>query len=395
MKRNLAVSAGVLFVLLVTAGLLRQEPDRKLTPTSYGVAPFGYKALFDLLSESNLPVGRNLAAARALPERTTVWWIEPTSLCRSAADEPATTLDPWSGRGWIERGGTAVVFLASDSGPPVCDSVAGEKLPPRYEPPAEVMPTPTPGSFSLGGDEPSATPIVVQGPRLRAARHLRLPKLGLFKEGGDWTVGAAAGDRPFVLERPVGEGRLVVIGDAALLSNHWLGEDDAAPFVVDLVAAYGTPLIDEHDHGFGATRGTVAYLWHSAARPAFLGLALLGLTFAWWGAALSPRTAAGDERPAPTLESYVDSLATLYARAGDHAAVAARYRELALAQLRRASALPPDTPPDLLIERFQRQRLLHADEIHLLRQAPATATAAELQRYAGRLDEIVRKATSR
>jgi hypothetical protein len=390
-NRNTAVSAGVLFVLLATAGLLSRKPDRLFTPTSYGTAPFGYKAALDLMRESELPAGRNLERPRDLPERATVWWIEPTTLCDSGEDEQ------WSGAGWLERGGTAVVLLPASSGPPLCESIAGSALPPRLAPLVGAAPTPTPGTADLAailGGGAEGTPRPVRGPRLRAPRNLTMPDIGAFAEAGDWTMAAEIDGRPFILERQVGEGRLVVVGDARFAANRWLDRADSAPLLMDLVGAYGAPLLDERDHGFGASGGTLSYLWGSPARPAFIGLALLGLTFAWWGAALSPRTAAGDERPAPTLEAYVGSLASLYARATDHAAVAVRYRDFALAQLRRQSALPPDTPAEILIDRLQRQRSIDASEARLLRASPAVASPAELRQHTQRLDEILRKAST-
>ena len=409
MKRGVAASAAALFVLLATWGLLGQQPDRKLTPTSYGTSPRGFKGLYDLLRESGVPAERSLARFADLPETTTIWWIEPLSVCERGAPAPAATTDAdrvdypgpthapeereeWSGAGWLLRGGTAVVFLTPADEFAAC---AGAELPGRAVPETPTPPpgpTPTP-TFDLGVVENPAPPQQrVQGPRVPAKRALAPADLEAFTAAGNWNVAAQLDGAPFILERSVGAGRLVVVADDRFLTNAWLDHADAAPLAMDLVRAYGAPALDERDHGFGTAGSTSAYLWRSSARAAFLGLAMLGAVFAWWGAALPPRTADATATSAPTLERYVDSLATLYARARDYGAVAERYREFTLSELRRQTGLPQDTPADTVIERLLRQRRLDENEARLLRQQAAVASAAELRQQTQRLDQILRKA---
>lgn len=396
MKRNALLSAAVLFLLLVTAGLFAQQPDRKLTPTSYGTAPHGYKAVADLLEESGLRIERNLAPFNRLPDGATVWWIEPTSLC-GGAEAGHEGASPWSGAEWVERGGTAVIFLPAGSGPPACANVAGLALPERLEigKVEEANPAPEAAEQLAKVYAPSdGPPRQVRGARVPTPRTLTTTTVGAFADTKEWTAAAEVEGKPFVLERARGRGRIVVVGDTRFLDNIWLARADAAPLALDLVRAYGPPIIDERDHGFGATGGGLAYLWRSPARGALLGLLVLGVVFAWWGAAQPPRTADSPGLPAPTLDSYVHSLATLYARARDHAAVAAQYRLFALGQLRRQTGLAPDVPADLVVERLLRQRVLDPAEARLLREPPPVASAAELRQQTLLLDEILRKAAT-
>lgn len=323
-----------------------------------------------------------------------MWWIEPTSLCGGgeASGEDARA---WSGGEWVEHGGTAVIFLAAGTGPPGCATIAGFALPERRElgkaDEPSAAPT-TPEQLEQVLAPTDAAPRQVSGDRVPAPRNLTTTTVGAFAEAKDWQIAAAVEGKPFILERARGRGRVVVVGDAQFLGNVWLDHADSAPLAMDLVHAYGAPIFDERDHGFGATGGSLAYLWRSPARGALLGLMVLGVAFAWWGAAQPPRTADSPSAPAPTLESYVHSLATLYARARDHAAVAAQYRLFTLGQLRRQTGLPPDVPAALVVERLLHQRVLDPAEARLLREPPPVASAEELRQQTHLFDAILRKA---
>lgn len=387
--RATAIALGVLVVLLAVAGIENRRLEMDFAPTTYGTMPFGYKALFDLLRESGVPAERSIAAAADLPDGATVWWIRPFDLCHRPADDDEPRA-PWDGLSWLERGGTALMFLGGGTHPDPCAAIAGFALPARAaRSPADgkwAEDDPTAEIAGGGGDMRSIEGAVVSRPRLLAP-----PDLATFADGGDWTVIATAAERPFALERTVGAGRLVVLADAGFLSNSWLDRADAAPLAMDLVRAFGPPLLDEHEHGHGKA-GALEKLTASPAAGVFAGLLLLGAAFAWWGAALPPRTAAGAEAPAPTLADYVDSLAVLYARSGDHAAAAVQYRDFTLAQLRRRLSLPADTPAAAVAARLERHGRLAAEDLDLLRREPRVASAAELRQTAEALDAVRRKA---
>jgi hypothetical protein len=172
-----------------------------------------------------------------------------------------------------------------------------------------------------------------------------------FEETGGASVRAMVDGRPFVVATPVGKGTLVLVADAAPLRNQWLDKGDAAVFTMDLVRAFGVPHIDERNHGMHLERGALRYLLHSAAVPALLGILLLGLVTVWHGNLWPARTAVTGATPAPTLDAFVDSLAQLYARTGDYARVAERYRQLTAARLRRHFGLPVETPLETLLDR--------------------------------------------
>src|SRR4029453_15682859 len=60
-------------------------------------------------------------------------------------------------------------------------------------------------------------------------RRLRVPPLARFTDAGDWLVRATVDDLPFVLERRVGEGTLIVVSASVFLRNAWRGRAPPAP----------------------------------------------------------------------------------------------------------------------------------------------------------------------
>lgn len=235
-------------------------------------------------------------------------------------------------------------------------------------------------------------------------RRLRSAGLVAFKDASSsasahgarpsWQVVARLDGHPFALERRLGRGRLVLVADAAFLSNRWLDRGDDAPLALDLARAYGAPHFDELSHGLGRPRSGLAYLLHSCALPFFLGLALLGAAWAWRGAALPPRCVAELDPSAPTLDSFVDSLAALYARSGDHARVFESYRELTARLLRRHFGLHPETPKETLVARLERRRGIGEEGLRLLAEGAPVRSRGELEQAVAVLDRMAEQATS-
>jgi hypothetical protein len=399
MSASARAAAVAAFFALLLLGLLTGDDPRDFTQTSFGKLPFAYGAVFDLLRELGLPVARSFAGPDALSAGATVWWIEPNGLVKSApppdAESHPQPPSPLAGAplaGFVERGGTAVVLLpvGLDGAASAVETVAGLAVPARH-----VIASPH------GADAEEGTPTGAQvepGPIASRARSLVVDAPVVFDADdgalGDWRVAAKLGGEPFVLERAVGDGRLVLGADPRFLSNQWLDRGDAALLAVDLVRAYGTPHIDERAHGITAQRGTLAYLARSPAAPFFAALALVGLVLAWNGAALPRRTLVDADPDAPTLESFVASLARLYAATGDHARVLARARELAARRLRRHFGLPPDAPVDRLLERLARTRRLPAPGLDVLSRGAPVRDAAGLERAVAALDQLVEEAVS-
>src|SRR5262249_36623472 len=77
---------------------------------------------------------------------------------------------------------------------------------------------------------------------------------------------------------------------------------------------------------------------------------------AWRGGLVPPRTVDQDAPPAPTLETFVTSLATLYAGSHDYERLLARYRDATARRLRRHFGLPAEVPLDTVPPRAEPPR---------------------------------------
>jgi hypothetical protein len=200
---------------------------------------------------------------------------------------------------------------------------------------------------------------------------------------------------PLALERKVGEGLLIVIADARILSNDRLGHVDSAPFVFDWIRDHGHPWIDEHAHGVVPETGTFRYLAQSPAWAAGLGLLVMGVLVVWRGHAWPTRTVSEFDPDSPTLSTFVDSVARLYSRTRDHAQVFDRYRLLCLDRIRRALGLAPGTGVEVILASLRARagngpQLEEVGLRHLLIKQPSISSASDLARNVARLDELVR-----
>ena len=96
---------------------------------------------------------------------------------------------------------------------------------------------------------------------------------------------------------------------------------------------------------------------------------------------------------APTLETFVASMASLYAGSRDHGRVLERYRELTAARLKRHFGLPQEVSTTALAERIRRERRLAPGRLERLTESQPDASAGELAAAAGELDELVEEVT--
>ncbi len=380
MRRRLRLSVLAAAILLVALGALLSDTDRELTRTTFGTVPDGYSALFHLLDELRFPVARIYDVA-ALPPGATVWWIEPWGICRGTGAPNAGS--DWAGERWMRAGGTGVVFLSPPraGGDRSCESIAGLPVP------ARVLAGARDGASAAGGH-------LVTGPIAPVPRWLESDSLGVFAQSGLGSAIAFAGEQPFAVEYPLGNGRLILVADSSFLRNRRLDRADAAPFAVDLVQAFGSPRIDEAEHGMGVERSAARYLLTSPAAPLLAGLAVLGLLLFWHGALMPPATLPAGEAEAPALAAFVDSLASLYARTGDHARLLEQYRLRVAGRLRRHLHLPPEAALALLLDRVRARSNASAEQLRLLGEGRPVRSEAELRAAARSLDELEREVGS-
>jgi hypothetical protein len=385
-------------ILLMIVGMLLPDGSERMTATSFGTFPHGHRAVFELLVELGFPVSRNLDPPDRIPAESAVWWIAPGGLC--AGDEETVL---WEITGLLEEGGTALVFPPHD-----CARLGALEIPERSargdageaseeeeegeeeESARNLLDRWLAGDLALA-EIPTEIQQLVGGPG-PGLRRLDAPPLLRFQESGDFEVRARLDGAPFILEKRVGAGTLVLVADATFLTNGFLDRADAAPLVVDLASHYGVGLVDEFSHGMGRERHPVFYLARSSALPVFAGLALLGLLALWRGSSLPRRRVDEVDLPAPALDRFVASLASLYARSRDEGRVAERYRELTLARLRRHFGLPAETPAKIIVERLRRDRRLSPALLGPLTEPETPRGEAALRAQVRRLDALVKEA---
>jgi hypothetical protein len=356
--KRILISAGALIALLLALNLwLWPNQELQQSATSFGIMRDGYKATFDLLTELNFPVTRSYRRPKLLAPGGTIWFVSPSFL---DADKPSAHDDAHEVIEWASRGGTAVIF----GEPGVNWKLIG----------------------LLRKTEEAQDRQLIQGDLARAPRWLDVPDLLHFSapdKGADdnWRVRLTANGKPFALEKDVGNhgGRVIAIADDNFLRNEHLADADASLLVVDLVRAFGPPSFDEHAHGLAAPSSlSFAILDSRALLPIVVGL-LAAMLWVWSQHAWPVRTLKEDsDMPAPSIASFVESLAILYARAGDPAAVFRAYRIGFLRRLRRQLGLRPDYPEDLLLERLARDRSLTVETRRRLIDCEAPADQREL-----------------
>jgi hypothetical protein len=342
--KRILISAGALIALLLALNLwLSPNQELQQSASSFGIMRDGYKATFDLLIEMNFPVTRSYRRPKLLPPNQTVWFVSPSFL---EADKPSAHDDAHEVIEWASRGGTAVIF----GEPGVNWKLIGLLR------------------KSEAGQVESDRELM-EGDLARTPRWLVVPDLPHFsasEKGADdnWRVRLTANGKPFAMEKDVGKngGRVIAIADDNFLRNEHLADADASLLVVNIVRAFGAPSFDEHSHGLAAPSSLpLAILESRALLPIVIGL-VAAMLWVWSQRAWPVRTLKeGSDMPAPSIASFVESLAILYARAGDPAAVFRAYRTGFLRRLRRQLGLRPDYPEDRLLERVARDRSLSVE----------------------------------
>jgi hypothetical protein len=382
-----------LFFLAMFAEIVTRDESWELTQTSHGIIPVGHGAVYEMLMQLGLGAGRSYENERNLPEAATVWWIEPGGLCSGAGDGPleADRSGVWRATDWMARGGTGVVFLPDKPLDCLAEGVlAGEPIPAR----TLDVDDEAPGDETLGEElnEETLGITTMLGKILRQPRTLDKMPLRHFRNTMNYEVLVADVEfGPFVVSRKIGEGQLVLVASALPLRNTSLRKADAATFVVDLALAFGSPLIDEREHGLLPRPLPIVFLVRSAAMPAFGGVVLLGALLIWRARAESPPRLEPDQPEPPTLDAYIGSVANLYRGTRDHIEVLRAYQEFALSQLRRSLRLPPAASREQLENRLRLSSGVTSEDLETLLNEPACSKRSELLRATSQIDQILER----
>jgi uncharacterized protein DUF4350 len=357
LSRRSLVSLVAAVVLLLGLNLwMAPKVALRESPTSFGVERQGYKAAYNLLLELGVPVRRSYVRPGAVPANGSLWLVSPSFLNGDLRDDDAAG---GALLRWVRAGGTAVVFGDPESDWKRLNIKRG---------------------LGVGG-----AANLIKGDFAPRARQLDAIELVHFAAANDHAAHAKARVRltcdgaPFALEMPLGAGRLVAVADGRFMRNANLGSGDASVLLVDLVRALGPPVFDEYFHGMVESGSLVATLAGSRViLPLVAGLLLallwIGEQHSWPPRRLAERA----EEPVPSIASFLDSLAVLYARARDPGAAFRAYRAGFLHRVRRQLWPQGEFSEQLLLERLERDRSLLPETRHWLIDGAAPASESEL-----------------
>lgn len=377
--RSLILLSVLILVVSIAASSrsLLQAPDSDgMGRDSYGTRGYGFRAVFEVLDELDVPVRRGLAAPTPDPTINTLVLLAPNQpLCER---EPAylTSLLPW-----IDRGGRLIIAVGfvgrferelreqqADHSeienkslwevlelPDVSmtfvhtlpegawedeDSIAEEFLEGFADnnAPSRVVPVEHSGTLA----EP-----------LRSIEQLALP--GDEQVYLDWETTEPAGtlsipnaeddDRVIAAAFPRGQGRIVVVANASIFSNRLLAQADNSLLAVWLFSPQGQAVhFDEFYHGLGVRGNPLILLTQPGYGSLALGLLLFVCLASWREAVLLGPPLPDEQQSRRDIGEYIAAMGQfLSAGRSSRPFLVQRFRDGILRELSVELALPPET----------------------------------------------------
>ncbi|MGB0062774.1 DUF4350 domain-containing protein [Candidatus Binatus sp.] len=351
-RRVLYLILALMLVLLGINVWIERSKSLDNSETSLGVGVDGYKAAYDLLHELHFPAGRSYVRPVHVPHDHVLWMVMPDFLNPEARLTDADVNDL---KEWIKAGGVAVVMgdVASQWDRLGLDATA----------------------------KAGETTSLIKGDFATGGLTIPIENLAYFKSAEkDARVRLNSDGRPFALEKKMGGGKLIAIADGQFIFNSNLDKADASVLLVDLVREIGTPDFDEYSHGLVASESAFALF----SNPQLLILlAIASITALLWIAQQHSFPARGlrDEQcPAPSLDSFVDSLGVLYSRSNDPIAAFNAYRASFLRRARRQLSPKIELSEQSAIDRLARDRSLSEEDRAWLQGNKSPTNEAELVR---------------
>lgn len=351
------LSVLILVVSLLGAWLsLYRTPDSGCRGTdSYGTRGYGYRALFELLNELDVPVRRQITPPDPGPAETSLVLLQPNAGLTSTEPTYLRRLLPW-----VENGGRLTIALPRvDSLAEIMQQASAQTEKGRSVPLPSVLET-----LGLPGVKPeiiSTLPddqnsrrrirrrldeesfkdemIRVFGSATPPARLVDVESEGTLQEAsvarlalpGDeiqvvtcdatqpsGMIRYVSGDdeeRILAVEFPRGQGRIIVVSDDALFRNRYLAQADNSVLAARVISPQGQAVVfDEFYHGLGV-RGNPLFLM---TRPGYaalaLGLLLFSCLIVWREAVLL-----GPSLPDETVErrdigEYLSAMGRLFSK---------------------------------------------------------------------------------
>lgn len=102
-----------------------------------------------------------------------------------------------------------------------------------------------------------------------------------FEPSEDWHTVYAAGGHAVLIERSVGEGSLVLVADAYLLSNEAMRTERHTDLIAWLAGTNGTIFFDETTLGTQRTQGIASLMWKYRLQGVVITLIIIAALFIW------------------------------------------------------------------------------------------------------------------
>lgn len=363
-SNDLAViaAAGVVMAALAIVSFLLTHTDTapRVPGSSYSAQPAGTKAAYLLLKELGHDIDRSFEAFASLR-------VEPptTLLVIANPSEPPSNQDKRAVRTFVEQGGVVVAF-----GRRAGTFLPGVEIQPARRDEREHVAT---FSAKLPGALTRAAPEV-------SGRGVKPPEMA-----AEYAPAYTSASEVAIVTARFGAGQVIWWLDHAMIENDRLARADNVQVLVNAAGAPGgrTVLWDEYYHG--ERRSLWSYL---AGTPLGWGVAQLG--FAALAAFIAVARRRGPLRarfvePRTSPLEFVDTMGSLYERAGASRAVV----EMSRARLRRhlaaASGLPPATRDAALVAAAAARTGIDGDRL----MSALSEAADTLRRTSSREKDVV------
>ncbi|MEZ6129855.1 MAG: DUF4350 domain-containing protein [Planctomycetaceae bacterium] len=381
-RNAVLAAAGLLLVSILSSVLtMFRAPDSDGNGAdSYGTRAYGYRALFEVLHELNVPVVRDLAPPQPeVGEFATILFLQPQAAI--VATEPAYLAALTE---WVHAGGRLVVAPGTD------DSLTTEMKLAQFQkkPPTFLEAIGLHGVTVSGGEADSSRfsrrrpsrsqswdPEIVAGDMLDAfnVQERLLQDVSVQIEGSlketlhdvtrltiaadgiatltcetppDGSVNRMVGDKSRILAAAFqrGAGELVVIADPLLLTNRLLARSDNSILAAQLLTGRTPVVFDEFYHGLGVRGQPLYLLTHLNYASATVGILLVLLLWTWREAVFPGPPLSDDPVRRRDIGEYIHAMARFFSegRRGRRRLVE-ELRHGVIRQLSSQNGLPPET----------------------------------------------------
>lgn len=206
MSKDTKVLISLIVLLTVGAYFIAVRPQGKEDkPSSYGTGKRGTKAFYILLKDLGFRVGRHEGSIKTIPKSAKVLFLVDPLFINEPDAKPLTE--------WVERGNTLIIAVSRSA-----------QLPDDF------------GIISI--DRFNELPAFVQPEDCKykkGVKRLFVTARTAFNEGKDGFVIVKQDEDAVVIEKPLGKGRIIAIGDPLLVANSQIRDVDNVVLITNLV----------------------------------------------------------------------------------------------------------------------------------------------------------------